>query len=772
MAYDVFISHAHKDKSIADAICEKLESAQVSCWIAVRDVSASEDRTDATRKAIGSSHVVVLVMSENANAAPHVEREIAHAHYTGRSIVPLRLNNTLPRRAFLFYLENVRWFDAFNPPTDDQLEALTARIKSLMPVCTVASNANPFHNATATKPRVKLSNSWIGALQASHYRTLEIFKRVAIAASLFLVAGLFFFASRQANYKHGTKLAQSNYGERSAGSSVSTGKDASTPKTTSTFTRFGLWEPPKTGPTPLAQEGIRDMASMIPSKPLPSATPSPRSDVDQKATDEAKAQDSSGVRTAQEDPVRKSPPEKAVKLALAWESQGPRQQNQDPDLGLAWNSWHQVPEYELRIRTGDQNLGGENWAHYLGFELGSASQKVVKVSLIRLEGETTADLELSPSKPSAIVKIVNHHMTVQKGAWSWTLQAGAPNPTPTPLEERGSVYTPPVAATSAPTPHIDSKATGESKPQDNANLKSAQESPPQIVTPGKSAGLTSAWESDAPRQQYQDPDHNISWRSWQQLPAYEVRTRTGDHYLGGENWAHYLRFELAATSQKVVKVSLISLEGETAAAIELSPTVPDAIVKIINHHMTVQKGAWSWALQAQPYTASTPLAKQGARGTPSTTPGKQLANPTPAPLAPIGQTAAGEVKAQDNASLKPAQQESTRTSNSGLRPQNQDPDRPINWYSWQPLAPYEVKIRTGDQSLGGENWAHYLGFELEATSQKVIKVSLIHLEGEAAADLELAPNERTAVVKIVNRHMTAQKGAWSWTLQETKQNGP
>ena len=112
VAHDVFISHAHKDKNIAHAICEKLESAQVSCWIAVRDVSASEDRIDATRKAIGSSHVVVLVMSENANAAPHVEREIAHAHYTGRSIVPLRLKNTLPRRAFVFYLENVRWFDA------------------------------------------------------------------------------------------------------------------------------------------------------------------------------------------------------------------------------------------------------------------------------------------------------------------------------------------------------------------------------------------------------------------------------------------------------------------------------------------------------------------------------------------------------------------------------------------------------------------------------------------------------------------------------------
>jgi hypothetical protein len=82
------------------------------------------------------------------------------------------------------------------------------------------------------------------------------------------------------------------------------------------------------------------------------------------------------------------------------------------------------------------------------------------------------------------------------------------------------------------------------------------------------------------QQQYQDPDRTIAWRSWQQLPEYEVRIRTGDRYLGGENWAHYLGFELAATSQKVIRVSLIHLEGETAADIELSPAVPDAIVKI------------------------------------------------------------------------------------------------------------------------------------------------------------------------------------------------
>ena len=43
---------------------------------------------------------------------------------------------------------------------------------------------------------------------------------------------------------------------------------------------------------------------------------------------------------------------------------------------------------------------------------------------------------------------------------------------------------------------------------------------------------------------------------------------------------------------------------------------------------------------------------------------------------------------------------------------------------------------------------HYLGFELAATSQKVIKVSLIHLEGETADDIELSPTAREALLRF------------------------
>ena len=112
MKHDVFVSHAHKDKSIADAICEKLESAQLKCWTAARGVSAGEDWTEAIRNGIESSRVIVLVLTENANAAPDIKREIAHACYMRRVIIPFRLAETLPRREILFYLGHVPWLNA------------------------------------------------------------------------------------------------------------------------------------------------------------------------------------------------------------------------------------------------------------------------------------------------------------------------------------------------------------------------------------------------------------------------------------------------------------------------------------------------------------------------------------------------------------------------------------------------------------------------------------------------------------------------------------
>jgi hypothetical protein len=693
MAHDVFISHAHKDKDIADAICEKLESEQVSCWLAARDISASEDRTEATRNAIGSSRVMVLVLSENANAAPHIEREIAHAFYSKRAIVPIRMANTLPRRDFLFYLGSVRWFNAFSPSKTHHLAALAAHVKSLVPDRATAFDGIPRRAMTATMTGSNVSNAWPGALRVPHYWTLGILKWVTIAACLFLL-WLLWFAPQQA--KEGMPVADNSAGLTSPDRAISPGSapqanaETSVSKARSTFTRFGLWEAANTGPTPLARpapqaaspvtaaaslpgpqaaspvtEATSSPAPQVaPPDTVPMSSPQPRvappvtvaassptpqvappvtfaasaqaPHIGQSATDkEKKVATQQGM--ANMSAPGGSPPKisrQTAKLASSRKPYSPSmrpkvapapashdQQYREPDSSITWHSWQELPAYEVKIRTGERYLGGENWGHYLGFELAPTSQRVVKISSIHLEGETTPDREISPTTRDALVTVVNHRRTTEKGLWGWTLQA-EPQDTGSPMLVAQRLQNPPaVPPTAQPgllqpflQPEVDkAEAVAAQKlaPQGSPSAGAGREEPEQITAQGQPARLVSALNSDGPsispremtpapedhREDYKVSDRSITWHGWQQLPGYDVAIRTGDHYLGGGSWAHYLGFQLAPTSQKVIKVSLVHLEGETAAGTELSPTARQAVVKIVNRHMVEERGAWGWALQ-------------------------------------------------------------------------------------------------------------------------------------------------------------------------------
>ena len=255
---------------MAHAICEKLESAQVRCWIAQRDMSAGQDWTEATRNAIGSSQLMVLLLSENASAAVHMEREMAHAFYTRRIIVPLRLTDTLPRRDFLFYLGNVRSFDAFGPTAEQQLEAFSRAIHDLVRGQTEAREATAFHPAHKPAAIPIFSESWIGALHASHYRTLEILKRVAIVASVGGVVYLFWFVHQQNEREMSLGKSNSSAWQSSAGASLDLPRasaDVSPLKSAYAYTRFGLWVAPNSGTTPAPQPGPQDTLFHRPRNP-------------------------------------------------------------------------------------------------------------------------------------------------------------------------------------------------------------------------------------------------------------------------------------------------------------------------------------------------------------------------------------------------------------------------------------------------------------------------------------------------------------------------
>lgn len=132
MESKVFISHASKDKPIADAICQQLESEGIKCWIAPRDIEVGSDWTEGIIRGIDSCRVFVLVFSESANSSEHVRREVAKAVSLGLAVIPFRTENVNPSSSLSYFLGTVHWLDAIAPPLDRHLEALTERVRRLL----------------------------------------------------------------------------------------------------------------------------------------------------------------------------------------------------------------------------------------------------------------------------------------------------------------------------------------------------------------------------------------------------------------------------------------------------------------------------------------------------------------------------------------------------------------------------------------------------------------------------------------------------------------
>jgi hypothetical protein len=54
----VFISHSTKDKETAEAICRRLESEGIECWIAPRDIKVGSEWSEAIMRGIAKRSTV------------------------------------------------------------------------------------------------------------------------------------------------------------------------------------------------------------------------------------------------------------------------------------------------------------------------------------------------------------------------------------------------------------------------------------------------------------------------------------------------------------------------------------------------------------------------------------------------------------------------------------------------------------------------------------------------------------------------------------------
>src|SRR5271170_3481581 len=133
VSFDAFISYASKDKTIADAVCARLESDGIRCWIAPRDIVAGTSYGEAIIDAIHGAKVMVLVFSSSANTSGHIPKEVERAVSNGVAILPFRIEDVAPGKSLDYFIGSVHWLDAMTPPMEQHLDSLAATVHKLIP---------------------------------------------------------------------------------------------------------------------------------------------------------------------------------------------------------------------------------------------------------------------------------------------------------------------------------------------------------------------------------------------------------------------------------------------------------------------------------------------------------------------------------------------------------------------------------------------------------------------------------------------------------------
>jgi formylglycine-generating enzyme required for sulfatase activity len=148
MAHDVFISHSKDDKPYADAVCAKLESRNIRCWIAPRNIRPGMTWAGAIIEAVDGARVMLLLFSSHANESQQVSREVEYAVQKQIVIVPVKVEDVIPTGDFAYFLATPHWLDAITPPFEQHLDQIADDVSFwLERVASDASTETPLSHA-------------------------------------------------------------------------------------------------------------------------------------------------------------------------------------------------------------------------------------------------------------------------------------------------------------------------------------------------------------------------------------------------------------------------------------------------------------------------------------------------------------------------------------------------------------------------------------------------------------------------------------------------
>lgn len=147
---EVFISYksfeselGNNDEAIANELCEYLEHAGITCWIAPRDIDLGvKGYARSIMDAIEECKVFLLVFSRHANESEYVASEVDAAFAAKKDIIPFSLDNTVPNKELKFYLGRKQWVYAQDGYRDKFPELIAALSKRLDRASTIKQGSH------------------------------------------------------------------------------------------------------------------------------------------------------------------------------------------------------------------------------------------------------------------------------------------------------------------------------------------------------------------------------------------------------------------------------------------------------------------------------------------------------------------------------------------------------------------------------------------------------------------------------------------------------
>lgn len=129
MKYDIFVSYRRADRELVASVVRRLEARNIQVWYDA-EIEGGADWRETIVDALSNSEMLAIFFSEDCNNSRQLKKELAVADSLGKPVVPILIEDTQPRGAYLYELADRNWIQIFPEPMD-RIEELVEHLATL-----------------------------------------------------------------------------------------------------------------------------------------------------------------------------------------------------------------------------------------------------------------------------------------------------------------------------------------------------------------------------------------------------------------------------------------------------------------------------------------------------------------------------------------------------------------------------------------------------------------------------------------------------------------